>query len=115
MQEAMVIDPDNLDYMKMLAQALDQAGKKAEANELLKKIVGLDKDPWYAYLTLAKNYEDTGNFDSALAMMKQFQAMHPGDRRASQMITRYEAMKRDEGAMDTSMKPAGAEEEKPKG
>jgi tetratricopeptide (TPR) repeat protein len=92
-REAIKVDPDNTEYMKMLTQTLEMKGKHAEANGILKKLVSKDPDPLYAYSALAKNYEANKQYDSAIAIIQEFQQMHPGDRRSAEMINRYQALK----------------------
>jgi hypothetical protein len=104
MREALTIEPDNAEYLKMLAQALEETGKKAESNEVLKKLLDKgDADPWFAYASLAKNYEDVGKFDSALSIMEKFSLTHPGDRRASTFIQRISELKKSKSG-DTALK-----------
>ncbi len=86
MRQALTVDPDNKDYMRYYVQALEKNGKKKEAAEILKKLLSDESDPWFAYASLAKTYEDMGMFDSAIAVMQQFVSTHPGDRRASSYI-----------------------------
>jgi tetratricopeptide (TPR) repeat protein len=93
-REALIIDPDNLEYHKMLAQALEQEGKYKEANATLKRVSAGDSDSWEACLTLTKNYEGMKQYDSALAVAERFAQSHPGDRRAAELITRYTYMKK---------------------
>jgi len=93
MKEALAIEPDNKEYMKYYVQALEKNGKKSEANEVLKKMLQSESDPWYAHVTLAKNYEDQGMFDSAIAVMEQFTLTHPGDRRAASLIQQLKSKK----------------------
>ena len=93
MRQAMEIDPNNDEYKKYLVQALEKNGKRQEANEVLKGLLKDERDPWFAHATLARNYEELGMFDSAIAVMEQFSVTHPGDRRASQYIMQLKAMK----------------------
>lgn len=95
MREALVVEPGKADYLKMLAQALDKQNKQGEANEVLRKLVSVDNDPWSSYASLAQNYADLGAFDSAIAMLQQFQQSHPGDRRAATLIRQYQDMLQD--------------------
>jgi tetratricopeptide (TPR) repeat protein len=99
MRQALAIEPDNVDYQKLLAQSLEMSGKKKEANEILRKLIGSDPDPWYAHASLAKNYEDLGQFDSAMDVMQQFAQSHPGDRRAMALIQRYDEMKKQKAGL----------------
>lgn len=106
MRDALKRDPDNLDYQKMLVQALEQSGKKQEATEILKKLLNKDVDPWYVHATLAKNYEELGMLDSAQEIMRQFSLTHPGDRRASAYIEQIENTKKkstDTGSVEDSV------------
>jgi hypothetical protein len=94
MREALTIEPENSEYLKMLAQALEENGKKTESTEVLKKLLNKgDSDPWFAYASLAKNYEELGKFDSAITVMNQFSVTHPGDRRAAVYIQRLNELK----------------------
>lgn len=100
-RQALEIEPHNAEYKKMLVQALEEQGKRREANTVLKDVLTMDKDPWFAYLTLARNYQEMGELDSALGVMRQFQQSHPGDQRAAAMIARIEQAKRNAAAIDT--------------
>ncbi|MBD3393505.1 MAG: DUF2723 domain-containing protein [Chitinivibrionales bacterium] len=93
-REARMIDPGNVDYMKMEAQILDRLGKRAEANQVLKELTDNETDSWNAYALLCRNYEEMGQYDSAIAVMQEFQEINPGDRRAAAMIARLEELKR---------------------
>ncbi len=101
MREAIALDPNNVEYQKLLAQALEQGGKKLEANAILKKLLSDDSDPWYVHASIARNYEELGLLDSAKAIMQQFANTHPGDRRAASYIQRLDEMKK---SADTAMK-----------
>jgi tetratricopeptide (TPR) repeat protein len=92
MRKALEIDPTNEEYMKYLVQALEKNGKREEANGILKKLLKDERDPWFAHATLARNYENLGMYDSAIAVMEQFTATHPGDRRANSYIMQLKAM-----------------------
>ncbi|MGD9201638.1 MAG: hypothetical protein PVI26_08760, partial [Chitinispirillia bacterium] len=91
-QEALLIEPENMDYLKMKAQLHEMRGEKAESNQILKKLAAQEKDPWTAYSMMSKNYADLGLIDSAIYIMKQFQKIYPGDRRAADMIKRFEML-----------------------
>jgi Flp pilus assembly protein TadD len=92
-REALGVDPENTEYMKMLTQTLEMKGQHAEANNMLKKLVSKDPDPLYAYAAMAKNYEANKQYDSAIAALQEFQQSHPGDRRCGEMIARLQAIK----------------------
>jgi hypothetical protein len=91
-KEALIIDPQNLEYTKMLTQALEVAGKRQEATNMLKQIVERDPDPWNACVSLARNYEEMKKFDSAVMVVEQFAQSHPGDKRASELISHIKGM-----------------------
>jgi tetratricopeptide (TPR) repeat protein len=93
-REALLIDPDNIEYVKMLAQSLDLEGKHQQANGMLKKIAERDPDPWNAYVTLARNYEEQQQYDSALMVIEEFAQSHPGDRRSAELIARFNELKK---------------------
>jgi len=106
MREALKNDPKNDQYLKLLAQALEQQpDKKAEANEILKKLLATEADPWYIYASLARNYQDLGLYDSAKTVMLQFANTHPGDRRATAYIQQLDEMMKN---ADTAMKADSA-------
>lgn len=94
MREALIIDPAHTDYLKMLAQALEQEGKREDATEVLKQILETsnDTDPWYTYVTLAQNYAEAGMPESASAVMEQFEQRNPGDQRAQRYLARFRQM-----------------------
>jgi tetratricopeptide (TPR) repeat protein len=92
-REALVVEPENTEYMKMLTQTLEMKGQHAEANDMLKKLVSKDPDPLYAYAAMAKNYEANKQYDSAIAALQEFQQSHPGDKRSGDMIARLLAIK----------------------
>ena len=89
---ALKIEPDNKEYRKVQARIYDLKGDKAKANELLKGLASEESDPWPSYSMICKNYEDRGHYDSAIMVMRQFQMIHPGDRRAATMISRLEKL-----------------------
>ncbi|MBN1577184.1 MAG: DUF2723 domain-containing protein [Chitinispirillaceae bacterium] len=105
MREALSIDPDNEEYMKYFVQALERNGKKQEANEVLKKLLKDESDPWFAHASLAKNYEELGLFDSAIAVMQQFASTHPGDRRAAAYLQQLNSLKGQSQTVDSATKP----------
>lgn len=92
---ALKIEPGRKEYRKVKARIYDMKGDKAKANELLKDLASEESDPWPSYSMICKNYEDRGYYDSAIMVMRQFQMIHPGDRRAADMISRLENMKTD--------------------
>ncbi|MBN1309012.1 MAG: DUF2723 domain-containing protein [Chitinispirillaceae bacterium] len=106
MRQALSIDPDNEEYMKYFVQALEKNGKKQEANEVLKKLLKDESDPWFAHASLAKNYEELGMFDSAIAVMREFSSTHPGDRRAASYLQQLGSLKEQSKAIDSATKPA---------
>jgi tetratricopeptide (TPR) repeat protein len=93
-RQARKIEPDNIDYMKMEAQILEKTGKEAEAADLIRQLSKLESDPWESIVYLCSQYEKTGMWDSAISVMEEYGQMHPGDRRAAAMKTRYNAMKK---------------------
>jgi cytochrome c-type biogenesis protein CcmH/NrfG len=61
---------------------------------MLKKIAERDPDPWTAYATLARNYEELQQYDSALMVIEEFAQSHPGDRRSAEFIARFNELKK---------------------
>jgi len=102
-QEALLVEPENLEYLKMQARLHEMRGEKSESNQILKKVAAKEKDPWAVYSMMSKNYVDLGLFDSAIQIMQQFQKIYPGDRRATDLIRNFEMLKNTKSA-DTSDK-----------
>jgi tetratricopeptide (TPR) repeat protein len=108
-KEALRIEPDKVEYLKMYAMVLEKKGEKAELNRILQKLASTDTDPWYAYITMARNYEEMGMLDSALEKMREFQESHPGDRRAAAMVSHFEGKLRAPAPVtDTAAKTGAA-------
>ncbi len=82
MRNALLIDPENVEYKKRLAEVV---GNKAESADLLKKSI-LQSDEWDAYKALADNYRERGYNDSARNVIQEYIATHPGDKRAAAII-----------------------------
>jgi predicted Zn-dependent protease len=115
-KEALLVEPDKIEYLKMHAQVLEKLGNKAELNHVLRKLADVDADPWYAYVTMARNYEEMGKIDSALEVMREFQQFHPGDRRAAALLSNYESrLKSPAPAMDSMIKGPDSAAGKPLG
>lgn len=103
MRASLEIDPDNQEYMKYYVQALEKNGKKKEATEVLRKLLDGEGDPWFVHLSLARNYQESGMLDSAIAVMSQFASTHPGDRRAAAYIQQLISLKKEtEKTVDTT-------------
>jgi hypothetical protein len=82
MREALTLDPGNAEYQKRLAEV---ASNKAESADLLKKNID-QSDEWEVYKTLSDNYTSRGLTDSAVGVLQDFLATHPGDKRAADAI-----------------------------
>ncbi|MBD3346114.1 MAG: DUF2723 domain-containing protein [Chitinivibrionales bacterium] len=94
-RQALIIEENNPEYQKMLAQALQANGKVEEANQVWKSVLDdADTNPWEAYVMLARNFQERGLYDSAISLMQQFQESHPGDRRSAAMISQFQALKK---------------------
>ncbi len=98
---ALKIEPANQEYLKVKARLLELKGDKAQAIDILKGLAADESDPWQSYGMICKNYEDLGQYDSAIEVMKQFQLEHPGDRRAAYMINRLEQLKQQSEKKET--------------
>ncbi len=105
-QEALVIDPDWIDYKKMLAQALEVSGQRDSANTVLRGLRDSDPDPWFTYLALAQNEAGAGRYDSAIAFIKEFQESHPGDQRPAAAIAYFQNKKKEAAGGETATAPA---------
>jgi hypothetical protein len=93
MRQAVKVQPENTQYLRMLAQVLDLQGKKTEANDLLRAVMANNADSWDMYVGVAQSYAQAGSFDSAVAVMQEFAAGHPGDRRAMAAVSQLERMR----------------------
>jgi tetratricopeptide (TPR) repeat protein len=92
-REALKIEPDNEEYLKIEAQVLEKLGRRAEANTVLRKLAQTESDSWNTSAYLCNNYQEMGEWDSAIAVMEQYQNAHPGDRRAATMLHRLLGLK----------------------
>jgi hypothetical protein len=86
MREALIIQPDNTRYLRMLAQVLDMEGKKTEAADVVSSMMQTGADLWATYAGAAREYAGAGSFDSAIIILQEYAMAHPGDRRASEAI-----------------------------
>jgi len=93
-RQARRIDPKNVEYMKIEAQILDKLGRRAEANTVLKELAQYESDSWNAYAYMCTTYEELGMWDSAIAVIEDYQRMHPGDRRAAATLARLYNLKK---------------------
>jgi len=92
-REALQINPENVQYLKMLVQALGASGKHEEMNAVMKKLIANEPDPLYAYASVAKNYENARQYDSAIMVLQEYMSEHMGDRRCEQMIAQLNSLK----------------------
>ncbi|MBN2189397.1 MAG: DUF2723 domain-containing protein [Chitinispirillaceae bacterium] len=97
MRQALAIEPGNADYLRMLAQALEAQGKKQEASALLRSTIESSAGSFDTYLSVVQSYMETGTIDSAIAVMQEFAALHPDDRRALSVIGQLEQFKKKRG------------------
>ncbi|HEX3019527.1 MAG TPA: DUF2723 domain-containing protein [Chitinispirillaceae bacterium] len=103
MREALKRTPDDVRYLKALAQSLEQQPqKKDEHVKLLKSIMALGADPWNDHLSLARAYIEMKQYDSASKVIEQFANAHPGDRRAASFIQQIRQLS--DKTADTAMK-----------
>jgi tetratricopeptide (TPR) repeat protein len=93
-REALKIEPENPDYLRMLLQVLEIQGKKKEAGDLMRKMVESNIDSWETYLSTAQSYMEMGAVDSAIMVMEQFSALHPDDRRAPSVVAQLRQFKK---------------------
>lgn len=103
MRDALKNSPDDIRYLKALAQSLEkQPEKKGEHVKLLKEILALGSDPWNDHLSLARAYIEMKEYDSATKVIQQFANAHPGDRRAASFIQQIKQLA--DKPADTAMK-----------
>ena len=94
MRQALAIEPDNTEYLRLLAQVYEMQGKKTELSAIMRKLTGDSGDLWDRYATAAQNYAVAGAFDSAIGVMRQYGALNPNDGRALQAIDQLEQIKK---------------------
>jgi hypothetical protein len=102
MRQALAIEPGNIDYLRLLAQALEAQGKKQEASQVLKSSVESSEGSFDTFLSVAQSHLETGNIDSAIAVMRQFTILHPGDRRALSVVAQLEQYKKQRAPVDAA-------------
>ena len=109
MREALLVNPDHSDYLKMLAQALEEGGKQGEAAAVLRQALDAadDPEPWYTHLTLAQHFIESGLPESALAVMERFSDRNPNDQRARQYVEQF---RRIQGEQPPVALPQGSDE-----
>jgi predicted Zn-dependent protease len=93
MREALRVQPDNTQYLRMMAQVLDMEGKKEEAKGIVRTMMESGRDLWDTYYAAAREYAGTGAFDSAIMVLQEYADAHPGDRRAAAAIGQLERAK----------------------
>jgi len=90
MREALKIKPDQVQYLRMLAQVLDMEGKKTEAADVVSSMMQTGADLWATYAGAAREYAQAGSFDSAVIILQEYAMAYPDDRRASEAIAQLE-------------------------
>jgi hypothetical protein len=106
-REALTIEPEKADYLRMLAQALEMQGKKKEASDLMRKMTESNIDSWESYLSAAQKYLEMGAVDSAIMAMQQFAELHPDDQRVLSVLDQLQKFKKQrEQAAATAGAPA---------
>jgi hypothetical protein len=93
-REALKIEPENADYLRMLTQALEMQGKKKEASDLMRKMMESNIDSWENNLSIAQNYLEMGSVDSAIMVMQQFAELHPNDQRTLNVLDQLQKFKK---------------------
>jgi predicted Zn-dependent protease len=93
-REALKIEPEKADYLRMLAQTLEMQGKKKEAGDLMRKMMESTIDSWESYLSAAQKYLEMGAVDSAIMAMQQFAELHPDDQRALSVLDQLQKFKK---------------------
>ncbi|MBN2188937.1 MAG: DUF2723 domain-containing protein [Chitinispirillaceae bacterium] len=94
MREALRIQPDNTQYLRMMAQVLDMQGRKQEAAGVIRTMMESGRDLWDTYNAAAREYAANGAFDSALLVLQEYADAHPRDRRAAAAIAGLQEMKK---------------------
>jgi hypothetical protein len=84
-KEALVTNPTNSEFLKLLVQSLEVQGRVQEAVSVLKKVIANDPDYWDGYASLVQSYMQLHQLDSAIAVVDMYASSHPGDQRAQQM------------------------------
>ena len=83
-RDAVASDPDNTEFARMYSQVLEMQGKSGESVSALKALIAKDPNYYAGIESLARNYLNMRQFDSAIAVITSYVESHPGDRRAMQ-------------------------------
>jgi predicted Zn-dependent protease len=84
--DALKVDPNNPEFLKMAVQTYEAGGKPQLAIPLLKRLLPLEGDQWSVCMELARDYGELNQYDNAVAVVSQYNEEHPGDRRAAEML-----------------------------
>jgi predicted Zn-dependent protease len=84
--EALKVDPNNPEFLKMAIQTYESAGNPAKAIPILKRLLPVENDQWPVCMELARNYSDLNQYDSAISVVTRYNEEHPGDRRAADVL-----------------------------
>jgi hypothetical protein len=90
-RQARLIAPANTEYVKTEARILVLTGKRPDAAALLAEVAEYKKDPFEITTALVGFLLQADRLDDAITVMREFQAAHPGDRRAAGIISQLEA------------------------
>ena len=85
-EEAVRLNPDNIDAVFRLAYALDLRGDDDRAFELYDTLCSRPEPPVNALLNWAVLHEDRGNYEHAIVCCKQVLASHPNHARARMFL-----------------------------
>lgn len=84
--EALKVDPNNPEFLKMAIQTYESSGNPAKAIPILKRLLPVESDQWPVCMELARDYGDLKQYDSAISVVTRYDEEHPGDRRASEIL-----------------------------
>jgi tetratricopeptide (TPR) repeat protein len=84
--EALKVDPNNPEFLKMAIQTYESTGNPAKAIPILKRLLPIENDPWPVCMELARNYGELNQYDSAISVVARYNEEHPGDRRAAEVL-----------------------------
>jgi Flp pilus assembly protein TadD len=77
--EAIRMDPDNIDLMKLLAQNCLEKRNNKDAIDVLKKLAAVDIEPTYAFYALGQIYQQEQDTDGLKWVVSRLKQINPKD------------------------------------
>jgi tetratricopeptide (TPR) repeat protein len=107
-EEALKVDPNRQEYMRMRAEALAQSDSEDAIDAYKELMQSGGAQNWQSYQMVAQKYIQAGLYDSALEIIEAFEKTHPGDRRATRMIRQIQRLQQSGADANTAPKTNAA-------